>query len=209
MDARVSLAILAVCASCSMIGSATAKPYAHWPKELRVGNGYPHSEDPCRRVGETPATVDFLDDSATLVGCPSKQSAAHIRGKVVGNVRGIILISAPNGDTLHPADADAKVPATKFNATAAVPCQNVGGSSPTCDAGVIRSSDQIAVEIKLPDGMTRVLLFDPKGKFITHASAQADGSAALQSSARRESDWTIVTVGREQYRIPDAFVLGD
>lgn len=103
---------------------------------------------------------------------------------------------------------DATVAGTQYNATASVPCAHVGASSPTCPAGVTRSPDQIAVEIDIPSGK-RLLLFDGKGKFVTHGSAEADGSAALMSSARREADWTVVTVGKEQYRIPDAFVLGD
>jgi hypothetical protein len=52
-------------------------------------------------------------------------------------------------------------------------------------------------------------LFDGKGKFVTHGSSEADGSAALSSSSRREGDWTVVNVGKEQYRIPDAFIIGD
>lgn len=72
------------------------------------------------------------------------------------------------------------------------------------------ADDQVlSIEVSLPDGGVRLLLFDGKGAFVTHVSAEADGSAALSSSARRERDWTIITVGKEVYRIPDVFVLGD
>jgi hypothetical protein len=104
---------------------------------------------------------------------------------------------------------DVVVAGTGFHATAEIPCRLPAGADAQCKAGVTRSPEQIAVEIDLPGGAHRTLLFDGAGKFVTHGSAQADGSAALSSNARREGDWTIVTVGREIYRVPDAFLRGD
>ena len=76
-----------------------------WPASLRViGDGYPNAGDPCRRIGESAATIDFLDDSAILVGCvgdgASAPAAAIIAagGKTVGRVDGVTLISVPQGD---------------------------------------------------------------------------------------------------------------
>ena len=70
--------------------------------ELEVTD-YPKAGDPCRRIGESAATVDYLDDSATLVGCPGDASSAAAqaladRGKVVGTHAGVTLISVPAGD---------------------------------------------------------------------------------------------------------------
>lgn len=59
------------------------------------GDGYPKSGDPCRRLGEGSATVNWLDDSATLVGCPTPESAAALGGNLVGQVENITVLSIP------------------------------------------------------------------------------------------------------------------
>lgn len=76
-----------------------------WPQNLNpIGDGYPKAGDPCRRLGESPLTVNFLDDSAVLVGCPGvaadAASAALVAGggKVIGEAEGITMISVPQGD---------------------------------------------------------------------------------------------------------------
>jgi hypothetical protein len=77
--------------------SVTVK--ADFPASVAAfGDGYPKSGDPCRRLGESAATADFLDDSAVLVGCPSAEAAAALPGKQIGVVEGISLVSVPMGD---------------------------------------------------------------------------------------------------------------
>lgn len=58
-------ALLAGCASDTVPSPDpdTALPF--------FGNGYRSEDDPCRRVGESPETVDYLDHTADLVGCPA------------------------------------------------------------------------------------------------------------------------------------------
>ena len=102
------LAMLAL-AACNKPAPAadTSEPQAPattvtvWPASLNVlGDGYPKSGDVCRRIGESMATTDFLDDSAILIGCPTSepQAIAAVGGRQVGAVDGITLISVPQGD---------------------------------------------------------------------------------------------------------------
>lgn len=72
-----------------------------WPASFKVmGLGYPSEGDKCRRLGESAAVINYLDDSAILVGCPgTRDSDAAIAlisersAKVVGEVDGVTLIS--------------------------------------------------------------------------------------------------------------------
>ena len=67
-----------------------------WPANLPVfGDGFPNAGDACRRVGESAATVDFLDDSASLVGCLTADDAMKLDGKVVAVIDGVTLVSVP------------------------------------------------------------------------------------------------------------------
>ncbi len=96
---------------------ASASAATAWPSSLVVlGDGYPRPGDACRRVGESAATVDYLDDSAQLVGCPTADAAAvatatALGGREVGKVDGpagaITLISVPQGRANANANANA------------------------------------------------------------------------------------------------------
>lgn len=93
-----------------------AEPGASWPQSLKVvGDGFPKAGDACRTIGESDATVDYLDDSATLVGCLSAEDAAKLGGKVVATVDGVTLVSVPTSNTPSGGDdgqGDAKVAGT-------------------------------------------------------------------------------------------------
>ncbi|HPU14716.1 MAG TPA: hypothetical protein PK808_01425 [Polymorphobacter sp.] len=123
MRRRCGLMLALVLAACSQPApsssekAAAAPPAFVWPASLGpFGDGYPDSGAPCRRLGESPLTSNYLDDSAILVGCPGAAfgtaAAAVIttrHGRVVGNAQGVTLISIPQGDANQgmPAAADA------------------------------------------------------------------------------------------------------
>jgi hypothetical protein len=80
-----------------------AKAAFAWPASLDpIGTGYPNPGDVCRQLGETPATSNYLDDSAMLVGCPGGADSAAVRaiadargGHVVGAADGVTFITVP------------------------------------------------------------------------------------------------------------------
>jgi len=204
-----------------------------WPASLvTVGDGYPVPGALCRHVGESAATSDFLDDSATPVGCPGRPgdpaatAITTIAGKVVGEVDGVTLISVPAargaapGMTLPiptPADdvgdegGDALVAGTSSNATGTVPCARYGARPyAECRFGVVRAADGSAtVTIFWPGGGQRAIFFDTAGKPIGFDANQADSSAKAQIRSRRDSDLNLISIGTERYEIPDVVVVGD
>lgn len=185
-----------------------------WPSSLRIiGDGYPISGSACRRIGESAATIDFLDDSADLVGCQSAAEAARLGGRVLGVVEGITLVSVPRGAAgPSSAEADAKVSGTDYNATAEIKCsgyrKHPAGS---CPAGVKRNTEGglTVVDITWPAGDSRALYFDAAGKLVGANTNQADGSAAFQPKASRQGDTITVTIGPERYEFAEVFVTGD
>lgn len=100
----------------------TASASVTFPDSLApFGNGYPNEGDPCRRLGEGSATVDWLDDSATLVGCPSADAAAALGGSLMGEVEGITVISIPS------ANANEGMPETPMQAPVTQSAEQVDG----------------------------------------------------------------------------------
>lgn len=195
--------------------SAPDAATAEWPAGLPVfGDGFPNPGDPCRRIGESEQTVDYLDHSASLVGCLSADDAVKVGGRVVATVEGVTLLSVPNAEAV-PGDGDghgdALVAGTTYNATAQIPCAGYQGApAGLCEAGVVRSTETgTFVEVTLPDGRLRTIFFNADGSFLSFSTAEADGTAAMPIASSREGDTTIATLGTERYEIPDAFVMGD
>ena len=215
--AAAMLALVAACQGAPAEAPADAAPGEFaWPDSLKVvGDGYPGPGAPCRRIGESAATIDFLDDSAALVGCPSAEEAAKLGGTVLTTIDGVTLISVPNDRVATPGDGDgqgdALVPGTNYNATAQIRCAgHKGAAAAMCDAGVIRSgADGTTVEVMLPGDVKRAIFFNPDGSFLTFSTAEADGTAAMAISATRKGDTTIAKLGTEIYEIPDVLLTGD
>jgi hypothetical protein len=94
----VASTMLAACQQGDDTAANPAGPAAEasWPASLVVfGDGFPNSGDPCRRIGESQATMNFLDHTATLAGCLSAADAARLGGRIVGTVDGVTLVSIP------------------------------------------------------------------------------------------------------------------
>lgn len=222
--APLALALaLAACDEPATVPEATAtETAAAIPETLApFGAGYPAAGDACRRLGESPATANWLDDSAVLVGCPTAAAASALGGKTVATVEGVTVVSVPlgdanaemeqNGPPPPPEREDALVPGTEYNATTTIDCGFMG-AAPTakCDAGVKRNWNgpgTAVVEVTKPDGMTRAIFFNGSTAFSADSS-QADGSAAYDFKATRKGDETTVRFGPETYVIIDALVEG-
>jgi hypothetical protein len=210
-----SISLLTACQQGGENPAAAEAGTTSWPTSLNVvGDGFPNPGDACRKIGETEATVNYLDDSATLAGCLSADDAAKLGGAIVGTVDGVTLVSVPMS-AAKPGDGDgqgdAKVAGTDYNATGMVKCSGYKGAGPTtCDAGVVRNTETGSyIDVTLKDGTKRTILFDKSGKFLSFSTAEADGTAAMKITSKREGDTTIATLGTETYEIPDVFVLGD
>ncbi|MEM1073024.1 MAG: hypothetical protein AAF665_06320 [Pseudomonadota bacterium] len=64
------------------------------------GNGYRADGDQCRRLGESAATIDYLDDAADLVGCPANMEnlgvfVTETSAREVARQDGYVIYSVP------------------------------------------------------------------------------------------------------------------
>ena len=219
-----SAGLLLVLAACSeAAGEPDEQPTANTAQVAAIpdslapfGDGYPNAGDACRRLGESPATLQYLDDSATLVGCPDASSAAALGGTVVGLVDGVSLVSIAqtNADARMAQDqgsSDALVPGTDYNATASIKCGfNDAAPDQSCDAGVKRGwgdDGTTLVEVAKPDGRKRAIFFQGLEAYGAD-SAQSDGSAGWDFETSRDGDMVTINYGPETYVIPDALVEG-
>lgn len=211
----IQIGTVSMLCTLALLGCQMSPKHTNWPASVPgFGDGFPNHGDSCRRVGESAATVNYLDDSASLVGCLSADEAAKLGGKVLETIDGVTLVSVPNIAAV-PGDGDgqgdAKVAGTQYHATAQIRCSGYQGApAGLCAAGVVRGTETgTYIDVTLPNGRQRTIFFNGDGSFLTFSTAEADGTAAMAISSSREGDTTIATLGSERYDIPDAFVNGD
>ena len=125
------------------------------------------------------------------------------RRNEVANYRLEMIIT---GTGVRQAAVDAKVAGTDYHATGMVPCSMDGGERKgSCAFGVQREgSGNGMVTVTKPDGRTRTIFFE-SGQATGYEFSQADPG---EFSASKESDVSIVRIGREVYEIPDAVIYG-
>lgn len=66
------------------------------------GEGYRFKGDACRRLGESPATAEYLDHTADLVGCPEDLENLGVfvidyNAQEVARQDGYVIYSVPTG----------------------------------------------------------------------------------------------------------------
>jgi hypothetical protein len=128
---------------------------------------------------------------------------AAARRNEIAKYRLEMIISGSSGSQ---AAGDAKVAGTDYHATGMVPCSMEGGNPKgSCAFGVQREGNGSGmVTVMKPDGRTRTIFFE-NGQATGYDESQADPA---EFSASKESDLSIVRIGREVYEIPDAVIYG-
>jgi hypothetical protein len=227
-----ALALIAMGLGSHQASAAAASEPFVWPASLApMGDGYPNKGDACRRLGESSATVNYLDHMAMLVGCPGDSDSASVRAilrdqhaRVVGAADGVTLISISTegkggkgvGGTTNSAlpahnDTHAKSHGTAFDATGTLPCaRRAGQPTHLCRFGVVRHGDHTAiVTVYRPGGGARTIFFDAHGNVIGVARRATDRPIPGRATVSKSAAVNLIAVGDERYEIADAILVGD
>lgn len=172
-------------------------------------------------VREQPSVKANIMDTYTLgtildnLGCQTSEGKIWCDvQKLGGGIRGYVASKylkpavSPDGEVARGMDdSTLRAGQSKFNATGTLPCSFSKGQVMTeCHFGVARAGGGYAtVVITKPDGVKRAVYFR-MGKAIGADTTQADGYPAFRSG--KESDWNLIYVGDEFYKIPDAVIFG-
>ena len=83
---------------CAENQGAGDQSLVEFPPSLQpVGSGIPNAEGSCRALGETEAIAKWAAEFEDLAGCPSKQEADDLGGKVVAIVDDFFIVALGGG----------------------------------------------------------------------------------------------------------------
>ncbi|WP_424813690.1 SH3 domain-containing protein [Roseococcus sp. YIM B11640] len=183
-------------------GPAEPKPSeAAGPPRWQVG-GLSRGDTLTVRTGpgySNPVVLRF-DEGAVVrnFGCEESSGARWCR---IGPPEADAPAGWAAGRFLREAAADPTVAGSRFQATGELACRLPGREPGTCPFGVRRSAGQAQVEVTLPGGGKRTLLFQ---------GSRVSTAERMPVVASREGDGTIVTVnGAERFVVPDIVLRGD
>jgi hypothetical protein len=206
-------------ASTSAQAAGTANRF-EWPASFVVlGDGYPHSGDACRRLGESAATANYLDHTSMLVGCPGASDSAAVRAivghhrhaRVVGEADRVTLISiSTERGPVGSQNSHAPLTESPISATGTLPCERDNGQTKTmCKFGVVHHSDRSnTVVVYWPDGTTRAIFFGVNGRVVGTAAAASDRPMPGNTLTRKHAGINLISVGNERYEIEDTVLSG-
>ncbi len=135
--------------------------------------------------------------------------------KLGGGARGYVSSKfitpaiSPDGSVATGTDDSAlRAGQSKFDATGTLPCSfSKDPVMEECEFGVARAGGGYATVVVIKsDGRKRAVYFH-MGKAMGADTSQAEGYPEFRSS--KESDWHLIHVGYEFYKIPDAVIFGD
>lgn len=170
---------------------------------------------------EQPSAKANIIDRYTLgtildnLGCQTSQGQVWCNvQKLGGGARGYVsakflkpAVSPDGSAATGEDDSSLRAGQGQFDATGTVPCAfSKGDAMQECPFGVARSGGGYAtMVITKPNGMKRAIFFR-MGQAMGADTSQAEGYPDFRSS--KESDWNLIHVGDEFYKIPDAVIIG-
>jgi hypothetical protein len=178
----------------SMDGLTTAETTSFaWPASLKVmGDGYPAAGDTCRRLGESDATINYLDDSSTLVGCPGVDTSSAARALLastdavaVGDVDGVTMFAIP------------------FDPTALTNAETTGEIDLTTHKGILTGIEVAEYTVEAHAGQTINVSLDGRGSMYFNVMPPSDGAALYVGSRAIDSAdfWAGVAPESGNYKV--------
>lgn len=227
------IAITLILSACDNVSQTKTQDFISqetfvWPSSLNVfASSLDLGDSRCQALGESAATVAYMDHAAILIGCPDVPSQRYrddtdrliqkYNAVEVGRIEDVRLFSIPdfrgNITSKDSYEHDAIVEGTVYHATAKIPCSREGVDEGWCEVGVLRENNQgdARVDIMFADGFGRSLFFEAghvsgAGQY---GAETAEIALITRQHLRKEIDEKTVTILTEQYVIFDTLIYGD